>query len=85
MLHSKTAIIDDEFTTIGSYNLDERSWRKNLEINLAVVSPPFAKHVRAWFEHDVALSKRVDLASWRTRSWTRMGAEMLALTFRKFW
>ena len=36
MLHAKTAIIDDAFTTIGSYNLDERSWRKNLEVNLAV-------------------------------------------------
>ena len=51
MLHAKTAIVDDEFTTIGSYNLDERSWRKNLEINLAVqderLRPPRALLVRA--------------------------------------
>src|SRR4029077_16182921 len=33
MMHPKTAIIDRAFVTTGSYNLDERSWRKNLEIN----------------------------------------------------
>ena len=65
MLHAKTAIIDDTFTTVGSYNLDERSWRKNLEINLAVEDRSFARHVRTWFEHDLALAARVDLATWR--------------------
>ena len=53
MLHAKTAIIDDAFTTIGSYNLDERSWRKNLEVNLAVEDAAFARHVRSWFERDL--------------------------------
>ena len=85
MLHAKTAIIDDEFTTIGSYNLDERSWRKNLEVNLAVLDAPFARYVRGWFEHDLSRSRRIDLATWRTRPWTRVGAEWLALTFRKLW
>ena len=85
MLHAKTAIIDDEFTTIGSYNLDERSWRKNLEVNLAVLDPAFARHVRTWFEYDLSRARRVDLATWRTRPWTRVGAEWLALTFRRLW
>jgi len=83
MLHAKTAIIDDEFTTIGSYNLDERSWRKNLEVNVAVWDGAFARYVRSWFERDVARSKRVDLATWRTRPWTRRAAEWIALVFRK--
>ena len=43
MMHAKTAIIDDAFATIGSYNLDERSWRKNLEVNLAVEDEAFAR------------------------------------------
>jgi cardiolipin synthase len=85
MLHAKTAIIDDEFTTVGSYNLDERSWRKNLEVNLAVLDGDFARHVRKWFEYDLAGSKRIDLATWRTRSWMRRLAEWLALMFRKLW
>jgi len=85
MLHAKTAIIDDEFTTIGSYNLDERSWRKNLEVNLAVLDAAFARHVRTWFEYDLSCAQQLDLATWRTRPWTRVGAEWVALTLRRLW
>jgi cardiolipin synthase len=83
MLHAKTAIIDDSFTTIGSYNLDERSWRKNLEVNLAVEDREFARHVRSWFQRDLAGATRVDLASWRERSLARRGLEWAALAMRK--
>jgi cardiolipin synthase len=85
MLHAKTAIIDDEFTTVGSYNLDERSWRKNLEVNLAVEDRDFARHARAWFERDLAASTRLDLTTWRDRSLTRRGFEWMAYAMRKLW
>jgi cardiolipin synthase len=85
MLHAKTAIIDDEFTTIGSYNLDERSWRKNLEINLAVEDHDFARHVRQWFEHDLAAAQPVDLARWRARSLARRGMEWASFAMRRLW
>ncbi len=85
ILHSKVAIVDDEFATIGSYNLDERSWRKNLEVNLAVEDAPFARYVREWFEHDLDTAVRVDLTSWRGRSTVRRGAEWVAFALRKLW
>jgi cardiolipin synthase len=85
MLHAKTAIIDEAFTTIGSYNLDERSWRMNLEVNVAVEDAAFARHVRTWFEHDLANARRIDLATWITRRWTRKPAEWVALALRKLW
>ena len=85
MLHSKTAIIDDEFTTIGSYNLDERSWLKNLEVNLAVEDREFARHVRSWYERDLAAATRIDLHAWRDRSLARRGLEWAALATRKLW
>jgi len=85
MLHAKTAIIDDDFTTIGSYNLDERSWRKNLEVNLAVRDRAFARHVRGWFERDLARATRVDLASWRERAVARRGIELAAYALRRWW
>jgi cardiolipin synthase len=85
MLHAKTAIVDDSFTTVGSYNLDERSWRKNLEANLAVEDRPFALHVRSWFERDLAMAKRVDLATWRQRSIARRGFEWAAFAMRRLW
>jgi cardiolipin synthase len=85
MLHSKTAIVDDSFVTIGTYNLDERSWRKNLEVNLAVEDREFARHVRAWFERDIASSTRIDLERWRGRSIARRGFEWAAYAMRKLW
>ncbi len=85
MLHSKTAIIDDTFTTIGSYNLDERSWLKNLEVNLAVEDVAFARHVRASYERDLEVARRVDLAAWRERSLVRRGLEWAAFGLRRLW
>lgn len=83
MLHAKTAIIDESFTTVGSYNLDERSWLKNLEINIAVEDRPFARHVRTWFEHDLATANPVDLAKWRGRSYAKRGLEWAAYAMRR--
>jgi cardiolipin synthase len=85
MLHSKTAIIDEYFCTIGSYNLDERSWRKNLEINIAVEDRAFAQHVRDWFEHDLEKAERFSLRSWRARPFARRGAEWVAWALRELW
>jgi cardiolipin synthase len=85
MLHAKTAIIDDDFTTVGSYNLDERSWHKNLEVNLAVEDRDFARHVRAWFERDLDIATRIELDSWRDRSLARRGFEWAAFAMRRLW
>jgi cardiolipin synthase A/B len=82
MMHAKTAVIDDAFATIGSYNLDARS-RQNLEVNVAVEDPAFARHVRSWFDHDVASAKVIDLFEWRARSLTRRGAELAAYALRR--
>ena len=85
MLHAKTAIIDERFTTIGSYNLDQRSWRKNLEVNLAVEDAAFARHVRLWFERDLDSATPVDLASWRRRSYARRSLEWASYAMRRLW
>jgi cardiolipin synthase len=84
MLHAKTAVVDETFTTVGSYNLDERS-RWNLEVNLAVEDAAFARHVRAWFERDLAAATPIDLDAWRARSVARRGIEWAALAARRLW
>ena len=35
VLHCKTAVIDGQWSTVGTHNLDHRSWAYNLEINVA--------------------------------------------------
>lgn len=85
MMHAKTAIIDDHFAMIGSYNLDERSRAKNLEVNIAVEDVAFATYVRQWFDRDVAGATRVDLYEWRARPLARRGIEYVAYALRKLW
>jgi cardiolipin synthase len=85
ILHAKTAIIDDAFVTIGSYNLDERSWRKNLELNLAVEDEDFTRHVRQWFDHDCASATRIELGGWRNRPAARRAIEWIAYGLRRLW
>lgn len=53
MMHSKTAVIDGSFVTVGSYNLDRLSLRYNLECNLAVIDEELASRVRRGFERDL--------------------------------
>lgn len=85
MMHAKTAIIDDVFATIGSYNLDERSRSKNLEVNVAVEDRAFATHVREWFDRDIATANPIDLYEWRARPLVRRGVEYVAFALRKLW
>ena len=83
MMHAKTAIIDDRFATIGSYNLDERSQTKNLEVNIAVDDVAFATHVREWFDRDVERATMLDLYEWRARPLVRRGFEYVAFALRR--
>jgi cardiolipin synthase len=85
MMHAKTAIIDDRYASIGSYNLDERSQTKNLEVNIAVEDEAFATHVRKWFDRDVATATHLDLYEWRARPLARRGVEYMAYALRKLW
>jgi len=85
MMHAKTVVMDDEFAMIGSYNLDERSRVKNLEVNVAVEDAAFATYVRSWFDRDVAKAVRVDLYEWRSRPLARRGIEYMAYALRKLW
>lgn len=85
MMHAKTAIIDDEFVMIGSYNFDARSQTKNLEVNVAVEDAPFATHVRKWFDRDVETAAHIDLYEWRARPLLRRGIEYMAYALRRLW
>lgn len=53
ILHSKTAVIDDRWSTVGSFNLDHRSVRYNLEANVVVEDEAFASALHARFLKDL--------------------------------
>ena len=67
MYHCKQLIIDDLWVSVGSANLDNRSFRMNDEANLNVLDPVFAQEQIGIFEDDLAHSRQVTLEQWTGR------------------
>ena len=54
MMHAKTVLVDDEFVSIGSANLDNRSMFLNFEANCLIYSSIVAKELEAFLLQDFA-------------------------------
>jgi len=78
VLHAKTAVIDGVWSTIGSANIDRRSFIHNYEINVVVLDPAFGRDMESAFNEDLRDSKEVTLEQWRRRPWTSRIREMLS-------
>jgi len=48
--HSKTMVVDDAWTSVGSANMDPRSLRLNFEFNVEAYDPAFAGTMARWFD-----------------------------------
>lgn len=83
VLHAKTAVIDDRWCTVGTYNMDYRSWRSNLEVNVAVEDRGVATAMSERFRADVARSHRVEPNDWGYRSLSDRLLEHFFYLFRK--
>jgi cardiolipin synthase len=68
ILHSKTALIDGVWATVGSTNLDWRSFLHNDEVNAVVLGTDFGGQVQAMFDRDLAASDEMTLDKWERRS-----------------
>ena len=69
VLHAKTAVIDGAWSTIGSANIDRRSFIHNYELNVVVIDPAFGRDMESAFNEDLRDSKEVTLEQWRDRPW----------------
>jgi cardiolipin synthase len=76
LLHSKTAVIDGVWATVGSTNLDWRSYLDNDELNAVIIGTDFGGKMQAMFAADLAASSAIDPEKWRRRP--------LALRLREF-
>jgi cardiolipin synthase len=68
-LHSKLMVSDDMFSTIGSTNVDFRSFEHNFEINAFIYDKDMALKMREIFLNDQRSSKQVVLSLWVQRPW----------------
>ena len=67
MVHSKTALIDDAWTTIGTANLDPLSLKGNYEINLSLVDDALNSTMADIFEMDLTNCSELTLEQWEKR------------------
>jgi len=69
MMHAKTMVIDDYICTIGSTNMDYRSFNLNAEINAFIVDKKIAKELKSHFEKDLKDSHKLELEELSNRKW----------------
>lgn len=66
-LHAKVVIVDDEIASIGSSNIDLRSFMLNFEVNAFIYDPKTVDIIKEQFYDDQDDSEELDLENFRTR------------------
>jgi cardiolipin synthase len=67
-LHAKVGLVDDEWATVGSSNIDPLSLLLNLEANIVIRDPAFTNALAAQFDEACAASLEIDPSQARMRS-----------------
>lgn len=82
MMHVKMLIVDEYLVSVGSTNVDIRSFRLNDEASLNVYDRRFAARMRGVFERDLADARRYTLRDWQRRAWHERLREALLRPIR---
>ncbi|HUL24108.1 MAG TPA: phospholipase D-like domain-containing protein [Thermodesulfobacteriota bacterium] len=83
MLHAKTYLFDQDWSIIGSTNLDYQSLRYNDEGNVGILDRPFTSKMTEVFEEDLRNSAKIEEEAWRRRSFGEKLKEHFFALFRK--
>jgi cardiolipin synthase len=67
MMHAKVILIDDDFASVGTANLDNRSMHLNFEVNCLIYSPEAVARLEESFHRDFAESIRLDRHAYARR------------------
>lgn len=80
MVHGKYLTVDGQWATVGSANLDARSFYLNYELNVILRDPQAIGELVGVFEAEVTAAEALDLTSYRARPAWRHSLEGLART-----
>jgi len=83
MMHAKTMIVDGQWSTIGSSNFDDRSFRLNDEVNVNVFDEGIAREMEAMFFEDLKRSQEIVLRKWYRRPLFERVKEKVAGAFKE--
>jgi cardiolipin synthase len=60
MMHAKVVLVDGEWASVGTANLDNRSLHLNFEVNTLIYSPEAVEELERAFRHDLETSIQLD-------------------------
>jgi cardiolipin synthase len=69
MMHSKTMVIDEAISTVGSTNFDQRSFSLNAEVNAFILDAGIAQKLKFQFEEDLKDCYKLQLEELKNRPW----------------
>jgi cardiolipin synthase len=84
VLHAKTAVIDQVWSTVGSTNIDTRSFLHNYEVNVVVFDVEFGHAMENAFREDLRYSVEITKETWENRSRSKRLKEWIARKF-EYW
>jgi len=82
MMHAKTMVVDGIWSTIGSSNFDDRSFRLNDEVNVNVYDQGIATQMEKMFFEDLARSEEITTRRWLRRPYFDRMKETVAAWFK---
>jgi cardiolipin synthase len=83
VLHAKIMIIDD-WVTVGSSNMNQRSLIHDLEVDAVMTLPESKKEIYSQFLLDLDSSQEITYKSWATWPWWQKMFSQIALIL-KYW
>ncbi len=78
VLHAKTAVIDRLWSTVGSTNIDTRSFLHNYELNAVVLDNEFGQALESAFDEDLRFSLEITAERWAQRPFSNRWKEWAA-------
>jgi cardiolipin synthase len=66
-IHAKTIIVDHEISSVGTANIDVRSFKLNFEVNAFIYDTEIAQKLDEFFQNDIALSRELSLEAYHQR------------------
>lgn len=73
--HSKTIVVDRQYSIISSANLNGRSFARNYELTAIIKNVHFAEMMHKMYEGDFLVSVEETIQHWKKRPWQQKLAE----------
>jgi cardiolipin synthase len=84
LLHAKSMVVDSSYATVGTANIDYRSFFLNYELNLFSRNPRLCHDLQNVFLADLAHSKEIHAERWSKRPWIDKLAELIGWMARRW-